>query len=272
MDVYFYWAGQDFDYANYLAISSAALFADGRRVTVLTDGPPVDNRHFEQLWLLPGVHIQPLVLKEVMEARHVALYKSMRFVAHRADLIRFIMLYQHGGLYLDTDTLTCKALGALPETLLLDDGKIIHIGILGLPQRYRLLNQMLESLAQMSEADLAVYQSIVYRWTALVRQLEPPPPFSDLGAFFPVHWKAWERIFTPDELAEQAPHIHILHHYGYFSRQYTATMDEQWMADHDCLFSRLARPVVQALGANRTPYGTSCAAELATDNNKGEKC
>jgi glycosyl transferase-like sugar-binding protein len=247
VNVYFYWSGPDFDYGNYLAVASAAVHAGDRRIEVLVDEAPRDNPHFEGLSALPNVRVRPLVLDEWMGVEHARLYARMRFVAHRADLVRFCVLAREGGIYLDTDTLTCAGLTTVPDTLLVEDGKIVHIGVMSLPRGSALARAMVASLAGISDDDLGVYQSIVYRWTELVRRARPPVEFGRLADYFPVHWKEWELIFTAGGFDGDASSIRILHHYGYFSRRYTSLIDEAWLERHPCLFSEKALPVVRML-------------------------
>jgi Glycosyltransferase sugar-binding region containing DXD motif len=254
MPVMFYWSGQNFDFGNYLSIASAAThLADGDEAVVFVDEKPHDNRHFARLDRLPRTSVEPLVRRELMSAEHGALYDRMRYVAHRADLVRFAVLAKYGGLYLDTDTLTRKSLASIPPRLLLDDGKIVHVGIMALPRSDELAERMLTSLLDISESDLSVYQSIVYRWTAIVRQAGDTVHFGALEAYFPVHWKQWETIFRPGEFTGDVESIHILHHYGYLSSAYTSSMDEDWIAAHPCLFSEAAGPVLASLAALGAP-------------------
>ncbi|MFF5259932.1 glycosyltransferase [Actinomadura viridis] len=244
MSVFFYWSGQEFDFGNYLAVASAARHASGMDVVVVVDERPVDNVHFDRTGRLPGVTVEPLDTRSLLPPELRLLYDRMRFVAHRSDLVRLALLAEHGGIYLDTDTLTCADLGRTPEVLLLDDAKIVHLGCLALPAGHPVLTSTLAALAELPEADLDVYQSIIYRWTRIVREHSPPVEFGDLRSYFPVHWNDWEVVFT-----ERLPSdtIRVLHHYGYYSRKYTRVMDEEWIRRNDCLFSDLARPLLRDL-------------------------
>lgn len=246
MPVYMYWSGQKFDFGNFLAVASAALHTSDR-VVLLVDEIPVDNHWFSLLGKVPHVSVEPVNAEGRLSTEHASLYQRMTYVAHRSDLISFWVLAHGGGLYLDTDTLTTRPLDDLPSRLLLDDGKIVHMGVMGFPPGDPLPATMTDDLLLMPPQDLDVYQSIVYRWTALVRQVAGPHDFADLGSFFPRHWKEWEDIFTQPSRAGETDSVHILHHYGWFSRQYTATMDTAWLRSHPCLFSELALPVVAAL-------------------------
>ncbi|WP_217179180.1 glycosyltransferase [Streptomyces sp. AC495_CC817] len=244
MNIFFYWSGQEFDFANFLAVASAARHAPGADVVVVVDERPVDNVHFERVERLPGVTVEPLSLGSLVSPELRLLYPRLRFVAHRSDLVRLALLAKYGGMYLDTDTLTARDLSGTPEVLLLDDGKIVHLGCLALPAGHPVLTATLTALESMPEADLDVYQSIIYSWTRIVRDHSPKVKFGDLEAYFPVHWKNWEQVFTERRPVDG---IRILHHYGYFSRQYTRTMDKAWIYRNDCLFSDLAQPLLSDL-------------------------
>jgi hypothetical protein len=249
VNIFFYWSGQEFDFGNFLAVASAARHAPGSDVVVVVDDRPVNNVHFERVERLPGVTVEPLNLDSLVSPELRLLYQRMRFVAHRSDLVRLALLAKYGGMYLDTDTLTIRDLSGTPEVLLLDDGKIVYLGCLALPAGHPVLTATLADLEALPEADLDVYQSIIYRWTRIVRNHSPAVEFGDLEAYIPVHWKEWESVFTEPLLTERLPvdRIRMLHHYGYFSRQYTRTMDEAWIHRNDCLFSDLARPLLRDL-------------------------
>lgn len=257
MTIFFYWSGQDFDFGNYLAVASAARHASGAPVVVVVDDPPVDNPHFDNVRRLPGVAVEPLDLAALLPPVLRDLYGRMRFVAHRSDLVRLALLAEHGGIYLDTDTLTCTDLGDTPEVLLLDDGKIVHLGCLALPAGHPVLTATLKALENFSDADLDVYQSLIYIWTRIVREQSPPVEFGELEAYFPIHWRDWELAFTRRLAADR---IRVLHHYGYYSRRYTRAMDEDWILRNDCLFSDLARPLLRDLHRMGWPVGAAVAA------------
>ena len=252
MPVYFYWTGQRFDFANYLAIASAALHTNGQVVVHVDDGP-VDNPHFDRLRTHGNVSIEPLRPRDLMSDEHAALYRRLIFPAHRADLVRFCTLYEFGGLSLDTDTVVRRSLDDLPARLLLTDNKVVYVGTLALPSGDPLAGRMLAELLTVPDDDLARYPSIVHRWTQVVRDAGDSVPFGDADAFFPVHWQDWESIFQPGGWTTDVESIHVLHHYGYFSRTITADMNEQWLAEHPCLFTTVATPVVRALAAAEYP-------------------
>jgi hypothetical protein len=246
MPLYMYWSGPAFDFGNFLAVASAALHTPDR-VVLLVDEEPVGNHWFSLLASVPRVAVEPVDADRRMSAAHAALYRRMTFVAHRSDLVSFWVLAHGGGFYLDTDTLTRRTLAGLPPRLLFDDGKIVHVGAMSFPPGDPLPAAMVDDLLRMPAEDLDVYQSIVYRWTRFVRQAAAPGDFGALDSFFPVHWKEWERIFTEPGREDEADAVHVLHHYGWFSRKYTAEMDVAWLRSHPCLFSEIALPVVAEL-------------------------
>lgn len=248
MNVFFYWSGQEFDFGNLLSVASAALHSpDG--VVVFVDEKPVGNPHFNRLSRLPEVRVEPVSLTSLMSAAHAELYRRMRFIAHRSDLVRFAVLAKYGGLYLDTDTLTRRSLATVGERLLFDDGEIVHIGMMSFAAGDPLPLRMMDEFLAMAERDLEVYPSIVHRWTRIVRQEQGSVRSGDIQAFAPVHWRNWESIFVPGGFDGDTEPIHVLHHYGYFSRRYTASMDVSWLEANPCLFSQVALPIVDELRA-----------------------
>jgi len=246
--IYFYWTGQEFDFANYLAVASAELHTNGP-VVLFVDERPVDNPHFDRLSELAGVSVEPVDVEVLMSEEQVALYRDLSFPAHRADLVRFVVLFQRGGLFLDTDVIVRRSLDELPARLLLTDGKIVPVGVMALPAGDELAGRMLDELVAAPREEFDLYPSIVHRWTKVVRAAGDAVRFGELEAFLPVYWRDWESIFQPDGWARPVDSIHVLHHYGYFSRSLTAEMDERWVAEHPCLFSTIAAPVLKALAS-----------------------
>ncbi|MDG4765262.1 glycosyltransferase [Solwaraspora sp. WMMD406] len=242
MPVYFYWSGQDFDFGNLLAIASAAVHHP--QIVVIVDETPRRNVWYDAVPELPGVRVERLDLDELPSVAHADLYRRMRFVAHRADLVRFGVLAARGGIYLDTDTLTCRPIASPGSRLLLRDDKIVHIGVIALPAGDSLANAMLDRFTTIPDKDLDVYQSVVYHWTDVVRNSPEAVTFGGLDDFFPVHWRDWEQIFQPAGFAGDPDRVTVLHHYGYFSRAYTRGMTAHWLDTHPCLFSSLARPLL----------------------------
>lgn len=247
MSVYFYWSGQEFDFSHLLSIASAVLHAPSN-VIILVDEQPVDNPYFSRLAGVPNTYVEPLVLSHLLSGPHADLYRRMKFIAHQSDLVRFAVLAKFGGLYLDTDTVTRSSLPDVSERLLFTDGEIVHVGMMSFAAGDPLLLRMMDEFLAMTERDLEVYPTIVHRWTRVVQQ-DDSVPYGDIRAFAPVHWTEWERIFAPGGFDGDIESIHVLHHYGYFSRRYTASMDVNWLTANPCLFSEVALPVIDDLRA-----------------------
>lgn len=247
MDVTFFWSGEGFHYANVLAVASAALMSPSATVRLITD-QPLTSSEFRVLEEIANVVIDDLRPNDLLRRELLDVYERTRFVQHRSDIVRFSALADNGGVYLDTDTLTLTDLTTLPDQALFYDGKVVHCGVMKMPAGAPVLTRMLQRLAGISDADLSVYQSIIYIWTDEVLRLPPPNGFCDLELAFPVHWKDWEDLFAasgPDPVAKPW----VLHHYGYFSSNFTRTSNLRWLERNDSVFARAALPTARALAA-----------------------
>jgi hypothetical protein len=111
---HFIWIGRDFPFVNRLAVESVLQTHPGASVVVHFQNPPENNPDWEALkpkaefrpidleaWLreLPGT-LRPV--GEVLEKIAVA------YPAGRSNVLRYLILYREGGIYLDFDTLTLK--------------------------------------------------------------------------------------------------------------------------------------------------------------------
>jgi hypothetical protein len=259
MDVHFFWSGPDPDLAVEVAVASAALRTPSARVAVVTDLPR-DDAVARRLAALPNVELVPLRPDRLLGGALRRVYDRARFVQHRSDVVRFALLAEHGGVYLDTDTVTLRPLDVLAPEALFHDGKIVHTGVLAVPPGHPAVLDVLGVLAGISDADLAVYQSIVHHWTRAVMARHAEVVLADLDLAFPVHWTEWERLFRPGEPDLPGERAVVLHHYGWFSRERTRAMTPRWLEENDCAFSRAALPVARAVrGAapDRVPSPTT---------------
>lgn len=255
--VFFFWTGQEFDFSHLLALDSARRFSIDP-VHFVVDEPPVDNEHFRRAASLAGVTVERLDPAQLMPAPLAALYRRLRFRAHKADLVRFCLLLERGGIYLDCDTLTCGSLERLAGNFLIRDDRIVHNSIMALEAGHPLLRAMVHALVHEDERTFDSYPAVVHLWTRVVeRERAPAVTFLPEREFFPVRWYDWERLFRPDASEIDTDGITVLHHFGYFSRRYTAEMDLTWLREHPCPYSELARSILDEEPAPLTAAGSA---------------
>ena len=119
---YFYiWSGSSFPYLNLLAVKSLLLADASASVVVYLVGPAPQNDIFENLRGLDRVSIVGVEPKEIF-AQLPSDIKGVGTIFHkipessasaRSNILRYALLYLHGGVYLDFDTVVTKSLSDL---------------------------------------------------------------------------------------------------------------------------------------------------------------
>lgn len=119
---YFYiWSGSSFPYLNLLAVKSLLLADASATVVVFIVGPEPQNDNFENLRSLERVSVVAIEPDAVF-SQLPAEVKSAGTIFHkipessasaRSNILRYALLYLHGGVYLDFDTVVTKSLSDL---------------------------------------------------------------------------------------------------------------------------------------------------------------
>lgn len=84
-------------------------------------------------------------------------YENKKY-AFVADYVRLIVLYEHGGIYLDTDEKMEKSLNPFVEKdvafMGFEDGKVLSMGVTGFPPKHHLIAELLEYYNQPFSMDI----------------------------------------------------------------------------------------------------------------------
>ena len=84
-------------------------------------------------------------------------YENKKY-AFVADYVRLIVLYEHGGIYLDTDEKMEKSLSPFVERdaafMGFEDGKVLSMGVMGFPPKHHLIAELLEYYNQPFSMDI----------------------------------------------------------------------------------------------------------------------
>ena len=107
------WIGKRFPFVNRLAVASLRQSNPGARITVHYEYPP-DNADWRALGSL--AELRPLHLPALLAALPPSMSAvapvlegvSKGYPAGRSNILRYLILYREGGIYLDFDTLTVK--------------------------------------------------------------------------------------------------------------------------------------------------------------------
>jgi hypothetical protein len=114
---HFIWLGKGFLWVHGLAVSSAARHGGFERVVLHHDGALESAPSSAALASLPRVELQQLHADALLEGAgggaFVDCYRELTAPAARANLLRLALLAEHGGVYLDTDTVTLQSFDAL---------------------------------------------------------------------------------------------------------------------------------------------------------------
>lgn len=116
--LHFVWLGPTFPYHARLAIESAVVAMPSSPIDVHLLGTWPRGEDFERVAALPSVTVRPVSLRSTFATSpggpdaYRELFNRLRRSSPAAcsNLIRLGVLHQHGGIYLDTDTIVLKPL------------------------------------------------------------------------------------------------------------------------------------------------------------------
>lgn len=114
--LHFVWLGQTFPYHARLAIESATVAMPDSPIDVHLVGAWPHGEDFERVARLPAVTVRPVSIGSTFETSpggadaYADLFDRLRATSPAAcsNLVRLGVLHQHGGVYLDTDTIVVK--------------------------------------------------------------------------------------------------------------------------------------------------------------------
>jgi hypothetical protein len=107
------WIGRNFPFVNRLAVESILQTNPGARVTIHFENPP-DNADWNAL--RSKVEFRPINLPELLSALPPSMSQvtpvlegiSSGYLAGRSNILRYLILYREGGIYIDFDTITVR--------------------------------------------------------------------------------------------------------------------------------------------------------------------
>ena len=210
--VHFFWTGPDFAYADFLAVRTAQAVHRPDAVWVWTGVAPQNNPHWENLLRLDQVEIKPITPHLIPGTN--------RFIL--SDYVRYRVLYLHGGLYLDFDTISLKPLVRKPERSVLageESPGILNIAVLDVAAGSVVLQNLLEAcqqrLAAIRDVDRPFNMLGPGLFTSACRahpeEMDIMPP----EVFYPIHWKNWQLVWANCILPDTTRILHYWGSYGH---------------------------------------------------------
>lgn len=116
---HFIWFGRDIHWVHLAAIRTAALNGGFARVLLHHDHDLSGHPHWHEVAGLPNVECHPIDMERTLlacgpDGRVLAdIARTLRKPAARANMLRAALLHLHGGVYLDTDTVTLRPMDDL---------------------------------------------------------------------------------------------------------------------------------------------------------------
>src|SRR5262245_44265490 len=118
---HFIWMGRNFPFVNRLAVESVLQIHPGAPVTVHFSDPPEGNPDWEAL--KAKAEFRPIDLPAWLRDLPPALRPaagalekiSGSYPAGKSNVLRYLILYREGGIYLDFDTLTLRPFTPLSQ-------------------------------------------------------------------------------------------------------------------------------------------------------------
>ena len=107
------WIGKHFPFVNQLAVESLLQSNPNARITIHFENPP-SNNHWNNLQ--SRVEFRPIDLPALLQGlpaewqsiTQVIASISDTYLAGKSNILRYLILYREGGIYLDFDTITIR--------------------------------------------------------------------------------------------------------------------------------------------------------------------
>lgn len=144
---------------------------------------------------LQGTPLAPL------HAKGGALHRSPHAAVHLSDFLRYVLLWRHGGVYLDSDVIVMKSIKGITNSVVYQGGNdsfTLANGILFFNKQHAVLEALIDKCARSYDPQWRItcgpgLMSMLLSDKKFSRQLN----FMNESAFFVVPWQEWERLFSP---------------------------------------------------------------------------
>jgi hypothetical protein len=260
MILHFVWIGHKFWYPFYLGILSANKIVDVDKTIVWTIDPPTDNLYWNML--SDVVDIKAVARPSLP---HDESYWDWERDVITSNYLRFDVLHKHGGIYMDTDTLTLKDFSYLledHEAVLSDYAnsesvRLARFGDVRLQNAIMLARQGSEFMLLAREACVSIledgwrngkrrYQG-AFSGPGAVTQVYAHYDKSKIGVcskhfFFPFPPKG-VRVFS-EGFKTVYPNLHVLHYYTSIVRSQVANVTPDFVASSHSVYATLVKSVL----------------------------
>jgi len=240
-EIHFIWltepTSRPFNYINSIAIKAAADVQKPDRIYMHCNKEPTNNPYWNE--------IRSMFSMRWVEAPDSHDGVPLEYIQYKADVLRLQILRDHGGIYLDTDSLMLKPLTPFmdkPFTLAEESPDSYAMAPIIAEPGARFIDIWLQRMANTMRAGGWAKHAV-----QLPREIHKMhPALCDVRPreeFFPFDLRR-NYLFDDgraDEWIEQASNAYVLHVYETYWKDYLADVRPGYMRQRDTVFSRLFR-------------------------------
>ena len=158
-----------------------------------------------RLWNLDNLDLEPRCAPLLLRCQHPA---------QMADLLRMEILFQHGGVYIDTDFECLRSIDGIisdvDEFSCSEDGKCLQIAILGAQKNSRIFGEVIEHFPD----ELGVRPVNIETGPAFFTRVLLRSGFSNNFTVFPSHFFYPFNFHTPNRESVDLSGSYAVHHYA----------------------------------------------------------
>ncbi len=197
LQVNFFWRGNDFTYLNRLCVLSH--LSVGHRVVMWLSGETPESPY----WINDLEHVVVNSADEILDV--ASFIRGGGNFKTASDLWRFHFLYEHGGLYCDTDAIAIRHFphDSWIVTSAETDERLLSIGVLASPPRQKLFLECIKNIKS-DWGNVAAFTDCYYR------EFGNTAPTHDKRLFYPFNWTEWPQLFQ-DLPIPDCYSVHLYH-------------------------------------------------------------
>ncbi|TRY70398.1 hypothetical protein TCAL_02411 [Tigriopus californicus] len=131
--------------------------------------------------------------------------QSWYMISHVSDIVRFLILYKFGGIYLDLDQLLVRPLPDVPN-FIGKESRFVGVGVMRFRVKHPILGKFVDKLGTSFQGQEwnangpALATSVLEdHCTSFEDNVCEDISIFPASAFYPIHWTNWKRYFAPEE-------------------------------------------------------------------------
>lgn len=245
-------SGLKLNYRQACAIESAAKMNPHSNVYLIFPSPVLETKYPEEhVEILKGynnvkmMHISTKTFFDgtplqswFREGKH----KTSKYpFTHISDILRYVLLWKYGGIYLDLDVIALRSFESMVNFAGVESAEFVSSAIISFSHNHEVANLAVEDLRQTFKGDEWAWNGPGVITRSLKKYCQASK-VSDLiehkckdftvypqSAFSPIHWRQWSKYFTTDEkvrdsVMKEIKNSYVIHVWNYLSKGTNITL------------------------------------------------